>query len=93
MVFQEDGDIHVELDGQHATLLNAARIEEGLLQGEFLGRIPVEEADDGYQAIRVGLHNGGDRISGYVTAAFTTDRGRFTLPAYVQLHPVAPDRS
>jgi CubicO group peptidase (beta-lactamase class C family) len=83
--FQQDGDVHVKLEGQHEVLLNAVRYEDGLLTGEFLGQCPVERPVAHPHEIQLGLRLRNGRLSGYAKSISSSDAGRFGLPAYISL--------
>ncbi len=84
LVFQPDGDVHVRLAGQLPTLLDGVAWEEGLLTGSFAANL-LTEAGPVAQQITLGMRLAGEALSGYASAAWEDDRGRFSLPSYVRL--------
>lgn len=85
LVFQEDGDVHVTLENQYPTLLDAVRFEDGLLMGEFVGECAAEFSVDHPHLIRLGLRPEGGRLSGFAASIFAGPAGDFALPQYVRL--------
>jgi hypothetical protein len=83
--FQEDGDVHVTLEGQYTALLNGVRYEDALLTGEFVGECPIEQPVTHPHTIQLGLRLQDRRLSGYAKSIFSNDAGYFALPAYASL--------
>lgn len=85
LLFQPDGDIHVQVGDQIETILSGVAYREGLLSGSFLAELPMEEAAGHPHKVTLSLQLKGDHLSGFATSDFTNEKGRFSLAAYVRL--------
>ncbi|MFW6078093.1 MAG: serine hydrolase domain-containing protein [Gemmatimonadota bacterium] len=87
IVVHDDGDVHVDIDGQLETVLNRPRWDDGRLSGAFAGRIPTADAlrHDHDVRLEVVLRDDG-RLTGRATAMTNgADGGSFALSSYVEL--------
>jgi CubicO group peptidase (beta-lactamase class C family) len=89
LLFQPDGDIHVQIADQPETLVKLA-YDDGLLSGTLLAEVPAEESAGHAHDVRLALLQNGTRLSGYVVSSFNNERGAFSLPSYVALEKVKP---
>jgi hypothetical protein len=89
LLFQQDGDIHVQVADQPETLVKLA-YDDGLLSGTFLAEIPAEEKAGHAHDVTLALLQNGMQLSGYVVSSFSNERGAFSLPSYVALEKVTP---
>ena len=85
LLFQPDGDIHVEIERQPETILSNIGYREGLLSGRFLADLPMEEAAGHAHAVTISIRLKGNYLSGFVTSDLTNKKGSFSLAAYVRL--------
>jgi CubicO group peptidase (beta-lactamase class C family) len=85
---QEDGDVHVELEGQMATLLDRARFSDGYLTGSSYGTIPSGDARAHPHNLSYRLLLSGGMMRGYVTTGFTTERSYGNFSSYLKLERV-----
>lgn len=86
LLVQPDGDIHVTIGDQLTTLLSSSRFENGLLTGEFAGRLPLRDIrrDVAYNLyLKMALD--GDKLVGAMSAGAAAPRYEFWLPAPVSL--------
>jgi CubicO group peptidase (beta-lactamase class C family) len=83
LIVQEDGDVHVTLGDQLATLLNEARIQDGYLIGRFGGAIPTEDAGRHPHTVQLNLRLDGNRLAGEATAQ--TGLTYFSLTSWAEL--------
>ena len=74
LTVQADGDVHVKIGDQLETLLNRVRFSDRYLTGTSYGTIPSSDARAHPHNISYRLFLDGDRLSGYVSTSFTTDR-------------------
>lgn len=86
---QEDGDIHVDLEGQLETLLDRARFSDGYLTGTSHGTIPSGDARAHPHNLSYKLLLSGEMLSGYVNTSFTTSRSYGNFSSYLRLERVA----
>jgi len=87
---QEDGDVHVDMEGQLNTLLNRARFSDGYLTGTSHGTIPSGDARAHPHNISYKLLLSEEMLSGYVNTSFTTGRSYGNFSSYLKLERV-PD--
>lgn len=85
LFFKERGDILVTLAEGAETILNDVGYRNGLLAGDFLGFLPMEEVQDGPHKITLSLRLHDSQLSGFVTSEINNYRGNFTLAGYVHL--------
>ncbi len=85
VTIQADGDVHIKIVGQLVTLLDRVRYDEGFLSGTSYGTIPSSDALAHPHNISYRLLLDGDRLSGYVTTGFTTDRSYGNASSYIRL--------
>jgi CubicO group peptidase (beta-lactamase class C family) len=71
-----DGDVHVQLGAQLATLLTGARLNDGWLTGRFGGRLRPPDATPAtaqyHVAVALNLKRRGDRLTGWASSITTT---------------------
>jgi hypothetical protein len=91
LLFQADGDVHVQVGEQPETLVKLA-YDDGLLSGTFIAEVPSEERAGHPHDVRLALLQNGVRLSGYVVSEFTNERGSFFLPSSVSLEKVNPQQ-
>ncbi|MGH7664151.1 MAG: serine hydrolase domain-containing protein [Gemmatimonadaceae bacterium] len=86
LVVQPDGDVHVLMEGQLRTLLNAVAYNDGNLTGRFAGTIPTADARRHPHSVLVDLrlHDDGT-LSGQASALNTEPRLFFALTSYMEL--------
>lgn len=89
MKFQDDGDIHVELEGQMDTLLNDVSFKDGILTGRFLGEIKTWDASRFHHYIELKMKLYSDnKMCGYACA----NSGRwFGLGSWITLRKTPSD--
>jgi CubicO group peptidase (beta-lactamase class C family) len=85
---QEDGDVHVDLEGQLETLLDRARFADGYLTGVSHGTIPSGDARAHPHDLSYKLLLSGEMLSGYVTTSYNTDRSYGNFSSYLRLERV-----
>lgn len=68
LVFQPDGDVHVQLGAQLKTLLNSVRFNDGYLSGSFTGDIGTDDANRTRYVLVLSLKLRGDVLNGGMTA-------------------------
>jgi CubicO group peptidase (beta-lactamase class C family) len=90
LAVQTDGDVHVQIGDQLETLLNRARFSDGYLTGTSYGTIPSSDARAHPHNISYRLLLDGDRLSGYVSTSFTTDRSYGNGSSYLRLARQGP---
>jgi CubicO group peptidase (beta-lactamase class C family) len=88
-IFQEDGDIHVKIEGQLETLLNRPRFRNGTLTGVCSGTISSEDARRFPHNISLNMKLKGDSLSGFVTTQFNTERSYGNFSSYIQVTKTA----
>jgi CubicO group peptidase (beta-lactamase class C family) len=82
----ESGDIHVELEGQLAVLLNDAAFGEDLLTGQFAGEIRTPDALRGPpHYVYLNLRLDGDRLYGQASARTYTGLTHYNLTSFLDL--------
>lgn len=81
LLFQHDGDVHVELDEEMRTLLNYVSFRDGQLLGRFAGSIPTEDARRHPHTVLLNLRLRDGRLVGAATAQSSF----FALSSYVEL--------
>ncbi len=86
-VFQEDGDIHVDIKDQFKTLLNSPRYLNKVLTGRFDGTIPSSDGllHDHFINIKL-IFDGTGKLSGYASTSSTTERFYGTFSSYLYLN-------
>jgi len=85
MVFQEDGDIHFEIEGQPRTLVNDISYRNKHLTGLMMGDIPTADAQIHDHNVSIDVYLEGDRLVGYVSARSSTKRLYWALSSYIRL--------
>jgi hypothetical protein len=85
LTVQADGDVHVKIGNQLETLLNRVRFSDRYLTGTSYGTIPSSDARVHPHNISFRLFLDGDRLSGYVSTSFTTDRSYGNGSSYIWL--------
>ena len=82
----EDGDVHVDVDGQLAQLLNDVDFVDGRLQGRYAGRIPTPDVmRHPLHTVFLNLRLEGDRLYGQASAQTSADPTFFSLASFVEL--------
>lgn len=87
LMFQPDGDIHVNLASQYTTLLNGVTNFGGQLMGRFAGTMPTEDARKHRHSLLLLLRPDGDELEGQLVAQTLSDPDIFALPGFVRLKP------
>jgi hypothetical protein len=87
-VVQADGDVHVKIGNQLKTLMDRVRFDGGFLTGTSFGTIPSSDARAHPHNIGYRLLLDGERLSGFVTTQFTTDRSYGNGASYILLERV-----
>lgn len=85
LLFQPDVKIRIQIGGQSEAILKNVGYREGLITGECLAILPMEEKEDNPHKITISLRMKNAQLSGFVTSDITNDKGEFSLAAYVQL--------
>lgn len=85
LLFQSDGEIHIQIGEQPESELNNTGYLEGLLAGEFTAILPMEEKEDVPHKNTISLRLKNAQLSGFVTSEITNEKGDFSLAAYVHL--------
>jgi CubicO group peptidase (beta-lactamase class C family) len=88
LVVQADGDVHVKIGNQLKTLMDRVRFDGGFLTGTSFGTIPSSDARAHPHNIGYRLLLDGERLSGFVTTQFTTDRSYGNGASYILLERV-----
>lgn len=86
LTVQEGGDVHVELQGQLAALLNDASFSAGQLTGQFAGDVRTPDAMRGPpHYVFLNLRLEGDRLYGQASARTYTGLTHYNLTSFVDL--------
>jgi CubicO group peptidase (beta-lactamase class C family) len=85
LLFQDDSDVHVRIEGQRETLMNRVRFNNNILTGSSYGTIPSEDARRHPHTIEYRLLLQGTRLSGYVNTSFTSERSYGNFSSYIHL--------
>ncbi len=85
LFFQDDGTILVNLGGGPETILTAVGYRNGLLSGDMLAVLPMEEAQYEPHKVTLSLRLKDSQLSGIATSEINNDRGNFSLAGYVHL--------
>ena len=89
---QEDGDVHVELEGQLEALLDRAQFSDGYLTGTSYGTVPSGDARAHPHNLGYKLLLSGEMLSGYVNTSYTTERSYGDFSSYLKLVRRVPER-
>jgi CubicO group peptidase (beta-lactamase class C family) len=68
LLFQPDGDVHIQLGSQLKTLLNRVQFRDGYLSGSFIGDIGTEDANRTRYSLSLLLKLRGNVLNGAMTA-------------------------
>ena len=90
VTIQSDGDVHVKIADQLETLMDRIRFADGFLSGTSYGTIPSSDARAHPHHISYRMLIDGNRLSGYVTTGFTTDRSYGSQSSYIRLERTGP---
>jgi hypothetical protein len=90
MLFQVDGDVHIQLSNQYRTLLNNATVLKNDLKGDFIGKIPNEQGFSYRHKISIYLKMRDTKLYGYISSYFETGKGNFAIPSYINLTRKTP---
>jgi hypothetical protein len=74
LVFQEDGEIHAQLEAQLTTLVNDATWDDNWLTGRFQGDIQTPDASRRPHHLQLDLRMRDGRLSGALLAVSVQDR-------------------
>jgi hypothetical protein len=86
LLFQPDGDVHVQLGSQLKTLLNRVQFRDGYLNGSFTGDIGTEDANRTRYWLALILKLRGTVLNGAMIAqALPGSRSDLSLPHWVEL--------
>ncbi|MGE0606759.1 MAG: serine hydrolase domain-containing protein [Pirellulales bacterium] len=92
--FQDDGDIHVRLNGQLKTLVNEARQENGYLLGVFAGDIGTVDANRRPYHLHLNVKLRGDILGGSLTAiSLPAPKFGNALSHWVELRQAQPPQA
>jgi CubicO group peptidase (beta-lactamase class C family) len=92
VVFQPDGDVHVQLGEQPETLLDRIIWSGDRLSGGLLGAVPWKETGEEYLDLEMALVPSGERILGWCTANLYDGERFLRLPARLELSRDSPRR-
>lgn len=86
--FQADGDIHVRF-GQHPTLLDQVAVRDGVVTGQFYGKLDTRDTAGLQTDFWLTLVPGpdGQELIGQLIAFHQGANQLFTLPSFVRLRP------
>jgi CubicO group peptidase (beta-lactamase class C family) len=85
MEVQEDGDVHVQVEGQLATLLTGVSFQGGTLRGRFAGQIPTADARRHPHSVLLALRQDGNMLRGAASAQTLEQPIHFALTSYVEV--------
>lgn len=86
MVFDSNGKIFMQIQGQLETLLNNVTVNNGLIQAQSFGNLELPETQDISQYVQLTFKPVNNEIYGSISAqSFQTKRPYFLLPAYLSL--------
>ncbi len=92
VTIQDDGDVLVKIADQLKTVMDRVRFSNAYLTGTSHGTIPSTDARTHPHTISYRLLLQENRLSGYVSTAFTTDRSYGNLSSYLSLVKEVPGR-
>jgi CubicO group peptidase (beta-lactamase class C family) len=87
LLFQPDGDVHVNIGTQYTGLLNDIRDFGGQLMARFAGTLPTEDARRHRHSLLLLLQPSDGELSGQLTAQTLGDPDIFALTGFVRLRP------
>jgi hypothetical protein len=93
LTIQDDGDVHVDIDGQLGTVMDRVRFADGFLSGTSYGTIPSSDAVAHPHNISYRMLLDGDVLSGYVSTGFTTERSYGNWSSYIRVERGEPKSS
>jgi hypothetical protein len=82
---QEDGDVHVQVEGQLRTLLTGVSFQDGTLTGRFAGQIPTSDARRHPHSVLLALRQDGNMLRGAASAQTLEQPIHFALTSYVEV--------
>lgn len=85
LVVQEDGDVHVQVEGQLETLLTGISLQGGTLIGRYAGEIPTSDAQRHPHSVLLALRSYGDTLRGAASAQTLEAPIHFALTSYVEV--------
>jgi CubicO group peptidase (beta-lactamase class C family) len=86
LLFQPDGDVHLQLGSQLKTLLNRTQFRDGYLSGSFTGDIGTEDANRTRYTLALSLKLRGDVLNGAMIAqSLLSSRVPLALTHWVEL--------
>jgi len=85
LFFQDEGAISANLGGGPETILAAVGYRNGLLSGDMLAVLPMEEAQYEPHKVTLSLRLKDSQLSGFATSEISNYRGNFSLAGYVHL--------
>jgi CubicO group peptidase (beta-lactamase class C family) len=85
MIFRPNGEILVTLEDQYTVLLWEPHYRNKILEGYFVGQLPVSIPFSHYADINTKILFDGEQAHGYVNLSFADERGEGELPSYLQL--------
>jgi hypothetical protein len=86
LLFQPDGDVHVQLGSQLKTLLTRTQFRDGYLSGSFTGDIGTEDANRTRYTLALSLKLRGDVLNGAMIAqSLLSSRVPLALTHWVEL--------
>lgn len=92
LIFQDNGEITVQLGAQASTALAKAGFEDGALSGQFAGTSNLPEAKDQPQQLALELVIENGKLVGQLTTVVQNEKVVFMLPSFVQLQPASEVR-
>lgn len=86
LIVQDDGDIHVRVEGQLETLLtDVSMMENGILTGQYAGEIPTPDAQRHSHSVLLAVRRHGNILRGGASARTLEQPIHFALTSYVEL--------
>ena len=85
LLFRPDGDVHVQVGNQLETMLSDIGYREGLLSGQFVADLPMEQAGAGPHSVTISVRFNENQLSGFITSDLVNQKGGFSLSAYARL--------
>jgi CubicO group peptidase (beta-lactamase class C family) len=90
MQLRPNGEILVTLEDQYTVVLWEPHYRNQVLEGYFVGKLPVSVPCDHYNDIETKILFDGEDAYGYVNLSVADERGEYSLPSYIHLkHDVA----
>ena len=85
LLFQDGGEIQAAIGGGPRTILTGVGYRNGLLSGDLLAVLPMEEAQYEPHKVTLSLRLKDSLLTGFATSEINNYRGTFALAGYVYL--------